>query len=366
MTTNNPQQEEQSFEHEKWQAEKAFRERELSIKEREQVNGEAELELKRKEQASSGWRSPLVVAIIAATMAAVGNAVVSIVNGNLQRQLENQKSEQTRILEMIKTNNPDKAAENLGFLLEAGLISDPEQQTKLKQFLATRKPGTGPSLPSQAPQGTIGGITGTDDAVDVKELAEDSSLKKQSVAVGQIKVLTKDNMSLQCTAFLIGDDLALTASFCIEEASSAELSMPDGSTQFPVYRVNLPPLEIVSNPDGLNYALLRVDGKPGVKHGVLRLSSQPPAENQSLSLLMFRGSNQKLAITGTPDCRVFKVEQDVFRHRCDTGGGSSGAPILSADGNQVVGLHFQSGAEGGVAVRIDRLLSQSKILQSGR
>ena len=126
---------------EKWAAEKAFRERELALK-------EAELKLKREDEASSSWRSPLVVAILAATLAAAGNAVIAIVNGNLQRDLDDRKAEQTRILEMIKTGNPDSAAANLDFLLKSGLISDPSRASKLESFLKARQPGTGPTLPS--------------------------------------------------------------------------------------------------------------------------------------------------------------------------------------------------------------------------
>ena len=88
---------------EKWATEKAFRERELELK-------EAELKLKRDDEASSSWRSPLVVAILAATLAAAGNAVIAIVNGNLQRDLDDRKAEQTRILETrtaCRTNCPD-------------------------------------------------------------------------------------------------------------------------------------------------------------------------------------------------------------------------------------------------------------------
>src|SRR5712692_215741 len=107
-----------SFDREKWDIERGFRERELAIK-------EGELELHHKEQAGSGWRNPLVVAILAATAAAAGNAVVVVVNGRLQCDLESQKSEQTRILEMIRTGDPDKAADNLEFLLKTGLIDDP-------------------------------------------------------------------------------------------------------------------------------------------------------------------------------------------------------------------------------------------------
>ena len=47
------------------------------------------------------------------------------------RILEESKAEAARILEVIKTgNNSDKAAVNLKFLVDAGLISDPDRREK--------------------------------------------------------------------------------------------------------------------------------------------------------------------------------------------------------------------------------------------
>jgi tetratricopeptide (TPR) repeat protein len=134
------------FEREKWEAEKTFREREISIKEREQANKEAELDLKKGEPPASWWRDPLVIAIIAAAIAAAGNIFLAYLNGELQRQLEAQKSEYTRILEMIRTGDPDQVAENLKFLLEAGLIDDRDTYKEIDEFLKTREPGSGPAL----------------------------------------------------------------------------------------------------------------------------------------------------------------------------------------------------------------------------
>lgn len=128
-------------ERDKWEKELSFKERELLLK-------EGEFELKKKEHSVSSWKSPVVVAILAATVAALGNALVAMTNGKLQRELEDQKSEQTRILEMVKTGDPDKAAENLKFLLDAGLISNPQIKTKLEAFLSKRQPGSGPTLPA--------------------------------------------------------------------------------------------------------------------------------------------------------------------------------------------------------------------------
>ena len=140
------------FEREKWAADLKLREREFDLR-------QAELEIKRAEQRGSHWRSPLTVAVFAAALAAAGNAVVALVNGNNQRDLEDRKAkaeiaveeskaESSRILEMIKTGDPDSAADNLRFLVDTGLIATTTRVEKLSEFLANRKPGSGPALPA--------------------------------------------------------------------------------------------------------------------------------------------------------------------------------------------------------------------------
>jgi hypothetical protein len=64
--------------------------------------------------------------------------------------LEEKKSEAARILEMIKTNDSDKAAENK-FLVDSGLIADQQLRSKLQQYIANRKPGTGPFRSTSGP-----------------------------------------------------------------------------------------------------------------------------------------------------------------------------------------------------------------------
>jgi hypothetical protein len=120
-----------------------------------------ELDLKQKEQQRSNWSNPLVVAILAAAVAGLSNAFVAMINGRLQRQIEQSRaaeslrieesrSEAGRILEMIKTGEPDKAAGNLKFLIDTGLISNEERVAQIQRYLSTRQPGTGPFLPAAA------------------------------------------------------------------------------------------------------------------------------------------------------------------------------------------------------------------------
>jgi hypothetical protein len=154
VASNDPE-----FDREKWQADIRLREREIAVKEREQDIKDREVQAKIDEQNRSRWTNPLVLAVMAAALAAAGNAGVAVINGILQRPIEEErassqnaleeaKGESARILEVIKTNDPDKAAVNLNFLLETGLITNKERRESLTAFLKRRRPGQGPALPA--------------------------------------------------------------------------------------------------------------------------------------------------------------------------------------------------------------------------
>jgi hypothetical protein len=141
-----------NFEHEKWQADYRLREREIAIKE--------------KEQARSPWLNPLVIAIFTAAAAGIGNIGVAYISGLQQRSaaeeqtkkvqaIEQEKSEAARILAVIQVADTEKSAQNLEFLLKAGLISDPNLVKSLTAFLENRKPGQGPSVPLAAITGEL-------------------------------------------------------------------------------------------------------------------------------------------------------------------------------------------------------------------
>jgi hypothetical protein len=120
------------FEREKWIADLELRKRELALKERD--------------SARARWSNPLALAIFAAAIAALGNAAATLINGHMKRTLEGIRAEETRILEVVKTDDPDKASINLKFLVDTGLISDPSRLSVIQNYLKNRKPGEGPKL----------------------------------------------------------------------------------------------------------------------------------------------------------------------------------------------------------------------------
>ena len=123
------------FEREKWRAEYDLRKRELELKEREAV--------------CSRWSNPLVVAVFAAALAGMSNAVAIWFNGMQARNLEETRAEAARILEVMKTGNSTNATYNLKFLLDAGLIADPERRNAISQAIERESV---PALPLPQPR----------------------------------------------------------------------------------------------------------------------------------------------------------------------------------------------------------------------
>lgn len=342
-------------EREKWSAEHSLKERECELKERAHELLIKEMDIKMQEHRDGRWRSPVVVALFAAAAGALGNALVTLTNGSEQRALEAEKSEQTRVLEMIKTGDADRAAENLRFLIDTGLLTNPTSVAKLQQFLDQRKAGSGPTLP--APSGFSGGITGSDDARHLDQIPANHPVRAAAGAVGQLSLKGKF-ASATCTGFLVGLDLLLTAGHCTVDVGDSSRFVALGSGRArEEFRLITPALESRSTGgmSAVSFALYRVEGNPGARFGFLRLGSKPAAGAAPLTSIFYRAGPDKLVVVDSPECKVLLIWEEVFSHGCDTGAGSGGAPLLAADGS-VVGIHLGRTAEGtGRATRIDAL-----------
>src|ERR1700722_17752872 len=131
-----------------------------------------ELEIKRlelKNGPTSIWRNPAILATLAAANVGIATALVTFFvatnqtkfgNYKLSAQLQldskkyesqlaldKQKNAASVILEMIKTGDPDRAAENLRFLIEAGLVED--RDGRIIKYLQAHSPGTGAIIQTQ-------------------------------------------------------------------------------------------------------------------------------------------------------------------------------------------------------------------------
>jgi hypothetical protein len=135
-----------------------------------------EYKLKEIEVKRSRWANPLAIPILAAAIAAGANVYVSWLNGAnqadiestryaTQRELERERAESDRILEATKSSDLKDAALRIKFLIDVGLISDPNRQADLEAYLKSRDSTTssapGRIVPYQS--GWLGGGTNQTD-----------------------------------------------------------------------------------------------------------------------------------------------------------------------------------------------------------
>ncbi len=346
-----------AFEREKWEAEKNFREKEIANAERE-VNLKArELEINISEAGKSAWKNPLVIAIFAATVAAAGNAIVAVVNGYQTRQLEDKKSEQTRILEMIKTGDPDKAADNLQFLLDTGLIKDPEIFESLSLFIENRNPGTGPVLAASGDY--MGGIVGLDDRRHVR----DTTIQPYS-SVCRIHRLSTDKGQWLASGTLIESRIIVSATIPENiEVLDTKIAYGASGANLP-YQEEVPIKSIYRKLEGtvynLTFFLLREESKFPESSFKVTDIGKLLAPVDTATIAGFPGDFA--GTMATANGSILGTDETMIYHNIDTGAGTSGGPLfIKLRGDfLLLGIHFGTGPRKR-AVRLNRDLIASAV-----
>lgn len=193
-----------------------------------------------------------------------------------------------------------------------------------------------------------------------------------------------------CSGTLIADDLFLTAGHCLDPADSGSWRLPrekDGlelrpaelarqfTVQFRFEARALPDapsyvndaevlrLEEYRN-EGVDYAILRLNGHPGSLNRVARISAFDAKAGSSIAILQHPGA-EWMKVGAGPVTRV--VGRNITYDTIDTLGGSSGAGLLDAITGKLVGIHTNGGcrSSGGenYGVTIRALTLASPIVQ---
>jgi hypothetical protein len=147
-----------AFEEQRWQDEVRLREREIEIKEREATNA--------AKTQSRWWTNPLALAVLGATLAGLTSIGVAWKNGYDQLALEDKKfvqqqvtdhrkAESDRILEALKTHDPDQAKANLQLLVKTHLVRDEEIEAGVNDYIFKRPGGGGAGGIEAVPAGPV-------------------------------------------------------------------------------------------------------------------------------------------------------------------------------------------------------------------
>lgn len=114
-------------------------ETEARLKERELGISQLRLANESRRNVLIGVLVPIVVTLM--------TAVPAYINSQNQQILQQATFEANLITESVKTGDPDQAAVNLAFLIDAGLLSSRTEE-RIAEYLNNRLPGTGRALPA--------------------------------------------------------------------------------------------------------------------------------------------------------------------------------------------------------------------------
>jgi V8-like Glu-specific endopeptidase len=189
----------------------------------------------------------------------------------------------------------------------------------------------------------------------IGELNPRDPLAIRARPIGRIDIVMRNRNSGEengatCTGSLVSGDMVLTNHHCVpvdgeSEPLKASILLDyltlggEGSRRFDL---DITPVEHSAQ---LDYALLKVSGRPSATYGTvpLRLARSTDAGQ---SLLVFHHPLGRPKMMSRFRCFAVKNQpQDAnFRHRCDTLGGSSGSLIFTA-GGEVIALHKEGGLD---------------------
>ncbi len=130
--TDNEQLSQQAWDRKKFSLELDLRERELKV-------AQDRLKIETRRNILIGALVPIVLAFMTANPA--------YINSVNQQALKKLEFEAQLITSSIKTGNPDQAAVNLKFMVDAGLLAGPTAE-RVSAYLKNRKPRQGRSLPA--------------------------------------------------------------------------------------------------------------------------------------------------------------------------------------------------------------------------
>lgn len=170
-------------------------------------------------------------------------------------------------------------------------------------------------------------------------------VSKYEQAVGALAFGTLPNTSKYCSGSLISEDLFLTASHCVDSTILKEFAVfnyqkNQGTPQLATQE-HFKILSVVEKAlGGLDYGIIKIDGKPGLKYGFQKINIKDVEDGNLLTIIQHPSGKPKMVDVGHKN-GLRNINYMTYGD-LDTEPGSSGSGVLDQNGF-VVGVHTNGG-----------------------
>jgi V8-like Glu-specific endopeptidase len=354
-------------------------EREQLALERERLHAERqkvalEFRLKRRELAErrdKSWKellaNPLTLAIAGGFLTLMTTIVSTHISAIESRTLESQRAtlahevEEKRaelaqksarealqaelIKKFVESPKTETVRENLHFLVDTGLL--PDYAKNIRTYLENN-PKAAPTV------SVVPAVVGpTDQRIVLSNVSPAQRAKFQGVGLLRVALKTGE---IVCSGFLASPTIIVTEGPCLDtpDAPQSAIFAPrplgDSSIKPRELIVDFARRVIVKGPPAsgtyrIEIALAPVQGADSSGLAYHPLASRPPQEGEPLEMGFYSADKKDWVYSAGDNCRVTQVGNSELQHRCDTGGGASGTPLLSSAGT-VIGVHAGLGSPG--------------------
>lgn len=216
-------------------------------------------------------------------------------------------------------------------------------------------------------------LCGISSFIKVNDFKGDNNFSRYFVRARKkaVAVIIRNGKKRYCTGTMISYDLMLTAKHCVDYKRpdnlsvvfNYELDRTGRSSKEYIYEVDK--FMELGGKDHLDYAIIKIKGRPGLLHGHSKLASKNYAPQEGDPILLLQhpdGEPMQLDIGLVKKTSTKFIEYDDL----DTLGGSSGAGLLDKQG-KIIGVHVLGGCfkVGGSnkAVSIEAIRKSSRLIQ---
>lgn len=186
-------------------------------------------------------------------------------------------------------------------------------------------------------------IHGIDGRLKIGEASQ--RIRTLALPIVRLRIMAAGIGEVNCTGFLVSDDLVITNEHCVTSSPEAQATLVDFGYDDADPAETIRAVERVAFDADLDYAVIQLERKAPARWGRVTLDLSDPIEIDLKLIVIqhplggFKQASIESCVVSDKQMSGISATPTDFGHKCDTLVGSSGSPVIALSSGAVVGLH---------------------------